>query len=459
MHWTDWTTLALDAAPRGHLGSVAQSQRRPAIGCGGVYTQAGTKCLTWSVVGLSIIAAVAGCTPRQGGGPPGASANVSGSSSPPISPPTNTCTSPEAPGAEASSSVTPSPQLKNVRVGLRKVANVRDAIALAVTSADPRLFVASRRGKIYALDGLSAPTVALNLSREAPCCDGESGLLGLAFSPTGGHAYVSFVGKERILTVSEFEFLEGSLNRGTRRDVLRIPQPSTRHHGGNLVFGPDGNLWIATGDGSLGFDPTDDAQSLGSLRGKLLRIDPRPADRRLYRIPEGNPFAHRRGARPEIYAFGLRNPWRFSFDRSTGDIWIGDVGQYILEEIDFLPAGHGAGANFGWNRMEGSHHLQGKRPRRVASPLTEYGHDGKRCAVIGGYVYRGAAIKGLQGAYVYGDFCDGTVRALVRRGDKIVQRRSLPVRVQGLASFGEDANGELYVLSVFKGVFRLEPSL
>jgi glucose/arabinose dehydrogenase len=351
----------------------------------------------------------------------------------------------------------PRPRLNVVDVRLVQVAPIRDAVALAVTAADPRLFVASRRGQVFAVDGASEPEVVLDLSDVAPCCTGESGILGLAFSPEGSHAYVSFVGDDLVLVVAEFEFADGVIVRASRRDVLAIPQPSIQHHGGNLAFGPDGYLWVGTGDGSLGFDPDDRAQAKDSMLGKLLRVDPAPAGDQAYGIPDDNPFVGEPGALPEIYAYGLRNPWRFSFDRVTGDLWIGDVGQYQVEEIDLLPAGQGAGANFGWNRMEGTQHLQGEEPVRSVPPVAEYLHEDGRCAVIGGYVYRGTAIEGLGGAYVYGDFCDGTVRAIVVRHGEVVQERSLGAHVYGMASFGEGADGELYVLSVFRGLFRLVP--
>jgi glucose/arabinose dehydrogenase len=165
----------------------------------------------------------------------------------------------------------------------------------------------------------------------------------------------------------------------------------------------------------------------------------------------------RRDARPEIWAYGLRNPWRFSFDRVTGDLWVGDVGQYQVEEIDVAAPKRATGANFGWRRLEGGRRFKGSPPPRALGPVHDYVHDGKRCAVIGGYVYRGSQIRGLQGAYIYGDVCDGRVRALVRSPGHPLRHRDLGIAIPGLVSFGEDAAGELYALSLAGGVHLLAP--
>jgi glucose/arabinose dehydrogenase len=229
----------------------------------------------------------------------------------------------------------------------------------------------------------------------------------------------------------------------------------TRHHGGNLVFGPDGLLWLGVGDGSPGGDPANAAQSLGVLSGKLLRLDPRATASKGYKVPATNPFVNRKGARPEIWAYGLRNPWRFSFDRATGDLWIGDVGQYIIEEIDVIGLRRSKGANFGWRRLEGSRQFSGSPPPNAVAPIHEYAHGNGRCAVIGGHVYRGTQIRGLQGAYVYSDVCDGRIRALARARGKPVRHRDLGLRIPGLVSFAENRAGELYALSLAGGVYRL----
>ncbi|HZB58934.1 MAG TPA: PQQ-dependent sugar dehydrogenase, partial [Actinomycetota bacterium] len=207
-----------------------------------------------------------------------------------------------------------------------------------------------------------------------------------------------------------------------------------------------------------GGDPEGNGQSLGSLLGKILRIDPRPGGGRPYRVPSDNPFVDREGARPEIWAYGLRNPWRFSFDAGTGDLWIGDVGQNAYEEIDYQPAGSG-GRNYGWNRREGRHpYSGGERPSGAVDPVIEYGRAGGACTVIGGFVYRGRRIGGLRGAYLYGDYCAGWVRAARVRDGKVAEQRDLGLSVPGLSSFGADAAGELYALSLGGEVYRLAPA-
>jgi glucose/arabinose dehydrogenase len=285
--------------------------------------------------------------------------------------------------------------------------------------------------------------------------EGEGGLLGVAAAPDGRHLYVSFTDREHAVRLIEVAIDEDGVDPASRRDVLTIQQPSTRHHGGHIVFGPDGLLWLGVGDGSPGGDPANAAQSLGVLSGKLLRLDPTPTGSKGYTVPATNPFVNRNGARPEIWAYGLRNPWRFSFDRATGDLWIGDVGQYIIEEIDVIGRRRSAGANFGWRPLEGRRRFSGSPPPRAVPPIHQYNHTNGRCAVIGGHVYRGTQIRGLQGAYVYGDVCDGRLRALARARGRAVRHRDLGLRLPGLVSFAENQAGELYALSLAGGVHRL----
>ena len=229
-------------------------------------------------------------------------------------------------------------ELGEVRVELRLVATLEQPLALAVRKGDDAIYVAEKTGRVVALRGRDEPEVVLDLRAEVSL-GGEQGLLGLAFSPDGRFLYVNFTDTVGHTHVTEFGFADGTADLGSRREVLFVEQPFSNHNGGNLVFGPDGYLYVGLGDGGSAGDPMGNAQSLDTLLGKMLRISPRPSGGRPYGIPSDNPFVGREGARPEIWAFGLRNPWRYSFDRKTGDLWIGDVGQNAREEIDVLPAG------------------------------------------------------------------------------------------------------------------------
>jgi len=283
---------------------------------------------------------------------------------------------------------------------------------------------------------------------------GEQGLLGLAFHPAGRFLYVNFTDRDGNTNVVEYAWRNGRVVVASRRRVLFVQQPFSNHNGGNLAFGPDGYLYIGLGDGGSAGDPMGNAQNLGSLLGKMLRIDPRPRGGSPYGIPEDNPFVGRSGARPEIWAYGLRNPWRYSFDRVTGDLWIGDVGQSAFEEIDFQPSGRG-GLNYGWNAFEGAHRYTGPDVKNSTMPIFEYSRTPGTCAVTGGYVYRGQDIPGLQGAYLYADFCIGRITGLAVDGRRIAGRRVLGPTVTNLSSFGQDGDGELYALSLSGGVYHL----
>jgi glucose/arabinose dehydrogenase len=346
-------------------------------------------------------------------------------------------------------------ELNRVAVELDRVARLREPVALAVAEDNTTFYVGERAGRVRVIrDGQLAPRPVLDLTDQV-VVEGEGGLLGVALAPDGRHLYVSFTDAEHAVRLVEVAVEGDEVDSASRREVLTIRQPSTRHHGGNLVFGPDGLLWLGVGDGSPGGDPANAAQSLGVLSGKLLRLDPRPSASKGYTVPASNPFVKHKGARPEIWAFGLRNPWRFSFDRASGDLWIGDVGQYIIEEIDVIGLRRSKGANFGWRRLEGSRQFNGGPPPNAVPPVHEYAHRNGRCAVIGGHVYRGSQIRGLQGAYVYGDVCDGRIRALAYARGKPVRHRDLRLRLPGLVSFAEDRDGELYALSLAGGVHRL----
>lgn len=345
------------------------------------------------------------------------------------------------------------PGLEAVDVTAARVAELDAPLTMAVRPGGSALYVGEKGGRVRRL---SDGEVVLDLSGEVSG-GREQGLLGLAFSPDGDRLYVDFTDRGGDTVVREYGFSGGRADAGSAREILTLGQPFSNHNGGHLAFGPDDRLWISLGDGGSGGDPQGNGQSPDTLLGSLLRIEPRAGDGRPYGIPEGNPFVGRDG-RDEIWAYGLRNPWRFSFDRETDDLWIGDVGQNSWEEVDFEPAGSGGGRNYGWNRLEGSHRFEGSPPSEHVLPIYEYPLEGGNCSVTGGYVYRGSRIPELQGAYVFADFCDGRVRALIQEDGELVEHRFLGPRIGNLASFGEDATGELYALSLEGGVFRIEPA-
>jgi Glucose / Sorbosone dehydrogenase len=290
---------------------------------------------------------------------------------------------------------------------------------------------------------------------------GEHGLFSVAFPPdyaATGLLYVYYTGNDGDLHIDEFTASSGPVDPATRREVLHIPHPTfTNHNGGQLQFGPDGYLYAGTGDGGGGGDPDENAQNLNSLLGKLLRIDPRPSGTSPYTIPADNPFVGTAG-RDEIWAYGFRNPWRFSFDRTTGDLLVGDVGQGTWEEVDYAPAsaGAGRGVNFGWDCREGAHDFE---PAGCTGPFTdpifEYSHTGGACSITGGYVSRDPAVPELAGRYLYADLCLGEIRSLTP-GFPAADDRSEGLTVFQPSSFGEDSCGRLYVASLGDGtVFRL----
>lgn len=346
------------------------------------------------------------------------------------------------------------PNLDDAQVGLKQIAVLEEPLAMAVRADDSALYIAEKSGRVVALRESTDPEVVLDISDEVSL-GAEQGLLGLAFSVDGDFLYVDYTDTNGDTHVAEFTVRDGEIDPSTEREVLFVGQPFSNHNGGELVFGPDGYLYIGLGDGGSAGDPMGNAQSLQTLLGKILRISPRPAEGP-YTVPDDNPFVDVAGARPEIWAYGLRNPWRFSFDRQTGDLWIGDVGQDAWEEIDFEAAGSKGGLNFGWDLFEGTHPFEGEldSPETVP-PVHEYPLNGSACVVTGGYVYRGKDIPALAGAYVFADFCLGRLDALRLRDGHEPQVVELGPIIENLASFGEDANGELYALSLSGPVYRL----
>lgn len=339
-------------------------------------------------------------------------------------------------------------------VELTTVAEAQNPSA-GTAGPDGTVWIAERAGTVRVLtdSGLGEPV--LDLSDETTT-DGERGLLGIAFDPEFAHFYVSFTDREGTSTIDEFAVADGALDPDSRRTVLTQEQPYSNHNGGQIAFGPDGMLYIGLGDGGAGGDPHDHGQNLGTLLGKLLRIDPAGGDP--YAVPEDNPFAGDAQARGEIWAYGLRNPWRFSFDAETGDLWIGDVGQNKVEEIDHAPAASTGGENYGWGRMEGTQVFDGEEPANHVPPVHEYDRNGLGCSVTGGFVYRGEAIEDLAGQYLFSDYCDGTVRALQVENGEVTGETDLGVSGGEVISFVQGGDRELYVLDLGGPIQRLDPA-
>lgn len=341
------------------------------------------------------------------------------------------------------------------RITLTNVATAKNPTAGAAGPGG-RLWIAERAGTVRVLgdQGLGRPV--LDISAETTT-DGERGLLGIAFDRRYAHFYISYTNLEGTSTVDEFAVRGGKIQPQTRRTVLTQAQPYANHNGGDIKFGPDGNLYIALGDGGSGGDPHGNGQNLGTLLGKLLRIDPRGGTP--YAIPADNPFVNTPGARGEIWSYGLRNPWRFSFDAGTGDLLIGDVGQNDWEEIDRAPASSKGGENYGWGQMEGTHPFRGgTEPANHVPPVHEYDRGNFGCSVTGGYVYRGKAIPALKGQYVFSDYCDGTIRSLRLKNGKVTAVNDLGVNGGEVISFAQGGRGELYVFAIGGSVLRVDPA-
>jgi glucose/arabinose dehydrogenase len=342
------------------------------------------------------------------------------------------------------------------------------SLPVYVTSApgDKRLFVVEKEGTIRTVrSGRVSSRPYADLRSFVSAQANEQGLLSVAFSPDfakNGKLYVYFTNKSGNETVWELHARKGAASiRPGHRQLLEIPDTEGNHNGGQLQFGPDGMLYIGDGDGGGGGDrhgAHGNGQNPGVLLGKLLRIDVTTRSNGMpYGIPKDNPFGDQSGWRPEIWALGLRNPWRFSFDRANGDLWIGDVGQSAWEEVDHVKRGLG-GVNFGWNRYEGRHDFATDTPLaggKLRMPVAEYSHsDG--CSITGGYVYRGPRISGLSGRYVYADYCSGKMWTLGTSGGAPQDVSSVvsDAGVRSITSFGEDGSGILYVCSAEGTLYR-----
>ena len=361
------------------------------------------------------------------------------------------------------------PASSRAAVALERIGTFSAPVFVTGPPGDPsRLFVVERAGRIQLLrEGRRSTFLDISSSVRT---DGERGMLSMAFSPdyaSSGRFYVfDTAAHDGALQVEEFRRDAADPDRAdpaTRRLVISQPHERfSNHNGGQLQFGPDGLLYVGMGDGGGGGDPLRAGQDLGTLLGKIVRIDPRQSGAAPYTVPADNPFVSRAGARPEVWALGLRNPWRFSFDHETGDLVVGDVGQSAWEEIDFAPRslGGGRGANYGWSLCEGSHAFPATSPptpcsaQGATNPVFEVPHP-QACSVTGGYVVRDPGLPSLRGRYLYGDFCRSELHSLELSTPTASGDRGEGLSVPRLASFGEDACGHVYAASLDGSVFRL----
>jgi glucose/arabinose dehydrogenase len=323
-----------------------------------------------------------------------------------------------------------------------------------------RVFIIEKPGRIWIMqNGQRLDTPFLDIRDIVGSQQFEQGLLSLAFHPdytNNGFFFVYYTNRNGDTVTARYRVTEDPniADPASREIIFQIEQPYANHNGGHLAFGPDGYLYISTGDGGSAGDPLGSGQDRLSFLGKILRLD---IDGQFpYEIPPDNPFITFSSARGENWAYGLRNPWRYSFDRATGDMFIGDVGQNVWEEIDLLPAGT-PGGNLGWDLFEGDHAFEGNPEQRegLIFPILEYQHIGGNCSVTGGYVYRGEQLPRWYGVYLFGDYCTGVIWGALPDEDGLWQAQQifdLPVL---LASFGEDQDGELYILDLNGGIYRL----
>jgi glucose/arabinose dehydrogenase len=368
-----------------------------------------------------------------------------------------------SPGSAGAGAARPGhgPQATRPGVKLVRVGRFDGPLYVTAPPGDRRhLFVVEQTGRIRVLvDGKRRARPFLDLSRDI-AAGGEQGLLSMAFAPdyaSSGRFYVDFTDRNGNTRVQEFTRSASDpehADRGSRRSVLFARQPYPNHNGGLLLFGPDGYLYVGLGDGGSEGDPHNNAQNLNNLLGKILRIVPAPG---APRSPASNPLVGKPGL-DEIYAYGLRNPWRFSFDSETGALYIGDVGQGSYEEVDYEPRGKARGRDFGWSCFEGRHRFKPSRHcPNPTSPVLDYSHAGGACSITGGVVVRDKNLPGLVGRYLYGDYCTGRVRSFRIVNGKATGDRATGLRVSSLSSFGVDAGGRVYATSLDGPVYRLSP--
>lgn len=340
-------------------------------------------------------------------------------------------------------------QWAEVVSGLTRPVDIQNA-----ADGSKRLFIVEQAGRIRVIENgqlLDAPF--LDITKQVGSSGNEQGLLGLAFSPQHQQKvfFVNYTDKNGNTVISRFSWDNNNANPASEKQLLHVEQPFQNHNGGSLAFGPDGYLYAGLGDGGKAGDPFGNGQNLKTLLGKILRLDVSDLNSpNGYTLPADNPFGS------EILAYGLRNPWRISFDRATGDLWIGDVGQNKWEEIDYLPFGTLGGANFGWNIREGLHPYSSNTPLHgipLADPVAEYSHD-QGCSVTGGSVYRGTMLE-WQGIYLYADFCRGTILGLIKSGQGWQSQVLFETGFQ-VSTFGVDEPGEIHLADLNGTIYKLE---
>ena len=354
---------------------------------------------------------------------------------------------------------------KSGGVALEEIGDFEDPVFVTQPKDDSALYVVEQTGQVIRVAPSGKQSTLLDISDEI-VAGGEQGLLSVAFAPDyarSGLFYVDYTNTNGDTRVVEYETdpKTGKADERSARTLLEVPQPFANHNGGLLIFDDDGNLLVGLGDGGSAGDPERNGQDLSALLGKILRIDPGgQAGGQEYGIPKDNPYVDENDARPEILAYGLRNPWRFSFDRKTGALWIGDVGQNALEEIDVL-AKPGQDANFGWSAFEGTEPFNSdEEAPNAIDPVLEYGRD-EGCSVTGGYVVRDRALRSLYGRYLYADFCQGQLRSFDAEAAEsegtATDDEAVGLQVPSISSFGEDQRGRIYAVSLDGPVFRLVP--
>jgi glucose/arabinose dehydrogenase len=347
-------------------------------------------------------------------------------------------------------------ELDGIELGLEPVVEIEHPTAVAQQPGSGDLYASGVAGRIVRVPAAGGEPVTVANIGDRISTSGESGLLDIAFDATGDLLYMSLVETDGDLVLWEVASRDGRLAVDSPRVLLSVASPTDVHHAGDVDVDAAGLVWYSIGDGGPSQGLSDRAQDLGELRGKILRIDPQPGSGTPYQIPPGNPFAGRPDARAEIWAYGLRNPWRFDLDPVTGDLWIGDVGRNDAEEIDHLPGPDaGAGANLGWPHLEGTSPAVPGGPPDLVAPVLAYPHDG-RCGVTAGSVYRGTAIPQLAGAFLYSDLCDGRIRALSLSAGEVTAERAFDAQAGYPVAFGTDLDGEMYLCSFdLNAIYRI----